>query len=90
MLSSNQHLSKHVITRSSDFASTGDGGEFQVPGSEEDVEAVLCNNKRFREVQSAHTAVSDMLAEDCSHLLRKAQAALAKAGAAGAGVGGAK
>lgn len=48
---------------------------------------MLFNNKRFREVQSAHTAVSDMLAEECSHLLRRAQAALAKAGTSGNGSG---
>jgi uncharacterized membrane protein len=62
--------------------------EFQVPADEEDVDAALCNNKKFRDVQSAHSAVSEMLNEDCSHLLRKAQTALGKAGSGGAGSGG--
>jgi hypothetical protein len=62
--------------------------DIQVPADEEDVDAALCNVKRFRDVQSAHTAVSEMLNEDCSHLLRKAQAALGKAGSGGAGSGG--
>lgn len=50
-----------------------------VPSSEEEFEAVLNGTKRFQEVSSAHQQVADMLTEECSHLLRKAQAAVNKA-----------
>lgn len=53
-----------------------------MPQSEEDIESVLGGQKRFKEVQAAHAQVAEMLSEDCSHLLRKAQAALSKASSA--------
>lgn len=56
--------------------------EYLVPSSEEEFEAVLNGSKRFQEVSAAHQQVADMLTEDCSHLLRKAQAAVNKAGGA--------
>ena len=55
------------------------GGEFHVPATEEEVEEVMRSAKQFKEVGAAHQQLCDMLTEDCSHLLRKAQAAQTKA-----------
>jgi hypothetical protein len=64
------------------WPSAGDA-ELSVPLTEEDIEEALQRNKAFREIGAAHTQISEMLGEECAHLLRKAQTAMNKAGGAG-------
>ena len=61
---------------------TGSEETLQVPATEDDIDAALSTNKRFKEIGVAHTQISDMLSEECAHLLRKAQAATSKAASA--------
>jgi hypothetical protein len=61
--------------------SAGDA-ELSVPLTEEDIEEALQGNKAFREIGAAHTQISEMLGEECAHLLRKAQTAMNKASGA--------
>jgi len=57
----------------------GPGGEYETPTTDDDIEQVATNTKHFKPVLEAHQQVSDMMNEECSHLLRKAQAAVSKA-----------
>ena len=60
-------------------------GELTVPQTAEDIDQALGENKRFKDLLASHSQIEDMLAEDCSHLLRKAQTALSKASSGGSG-----
>lgn len=53
-----------------------------MPLTDEDIEEALQGNKAFREIGAAHTQISEMLGEECAHLLRKAQTAMNKASGA--------
>ncbi len=43
-----------------------------------DVDSIISGSRAFSDVLETHSKVSDMLNEECAHLLRKAQTALSK------------
>lgn len=51
-----------------------------VGSSEAEVDDFLRSSRIYRDILSSHDQVQDMLGEECSHLLRKAQTSISKAG----------
>ena len=58
---------------------SGPGGEYEIPATDDDIEQVASHTKHFKPVLDSHQQIADMMNEECSHLLRKAQAAVSKA-----------
>eukprot|EP01032_Pedospumella_encystans_P013840 gene13840-15916_t len=62
-----------------DADSTGPGGAFEIPASDDDIDHIASGSKQLKPVTEAHQQITDMMNEECAHLLRKAQSAVSKA-----------